>query len=35
MHPINDKQCEGNNDNLRSIPVRLLLNEPELNFWAD
>ena len=35
MHPLNDELREGKDDKLRSIPVRLLFNEPELNFRAD
>lgn len=35
LHPINDEMRQGKDDKLRSIPVRLLFNEPELNFRAD
>ena len=35
VHPLNDELREGKDDKLRSIPVRLLFNEPELNFRAD
>lgn len=35
LHPLNDELRKGQDDNLRSIPVRLLFNEPELNFRAD
>lgn len=35
MHPINDELRKGQEEKLRSIPVRLLFNEPELNFRAD
>ncbi len=35
VHPLNDELRHGKNDKLRSIPVRLLFNEPELNFRAD
>ncbi|MFG8336124.1 hydrolase or metal-binding protein [Pseudomonas aeruginosa] len=35
LHPLNDELRQGKNDKLRSIPVRLLFNEPELNFRAD
>lgn len=35
MHPLNDELRKGQEDKLRSIPVRLLFNEPELNFRAD
>jgi hypothetical protein len=32
LHPFNDELRQGKNDKLRSIPVRLLFNEPEMNF---
>ncbi|AZZ15897.1 hydrolase or metal-binding protein [Pseudomonas aeruginosa] len=35
LHPLNDELRLGKEDKLRSIPVRLLFNEPELNFRAD
>lgn len=35
LHPLNDELRKGQDDKLRSIPVRLLFNEPELNFRAD
>jgi hypothetical protein len=35
LHPLNDELRQGKDDKLRSIPVRLLFNEPELNFRAD
>lgn len=35
LHPLNDELRQSKEDKLRSIPVRLLLNEPELNFRAD
>ena len=35
LHPFNDELRQGKDDKLRSIPVRLLFNEPELNFRAD
>ncbi|HEP8715665.1 TPA: hydrolase or metal-binding protein [Pseudomonas aeruginosa] len=35
LHPLNDELRLGKDDKLRSIPVRLLFNEPELNFRAD
>jgi len=35
VHPLNDELRQGKEDKLRSIPVRLLFNEPELNFRAD
>ncbi|MCY1299743.1 hypothetical protein D9M70_492820 [compost metagenome] len=35
LHPLNDELRQGKEDKLRSIPVRLLFNEPELNFRAD
>ena len=35
VHPLNDELRKSQEDKLRSIPVRLLFNEPELNFRAD
>lgn len=35
LHPLNEELRRGKEDKLRSIPVRLLFNEPELNFRAD
>ncbi|WP_341303189.1 hydrolase or metal-binding protein [Pseudomonas sp. TMP25] len=35
LHPLNDELRKGQEDKLRSIPVRLLFNEPDLNFRAD
>lgn len=35
VHPLNDELRQGKDDKLRSIPVRLPFNEPELNFRAD
>jgi hypothetical protein len=35
LHPLNDELRKGQEDKLRNIPVRLLFNEPELNFRAD
>jgi len=35
LHPLNDELRKGQEDKLRSIPVRLLFNAPELNFRAD
>ncbi len=35
LHPLNDELRQNRDDKLRSIPVRLLFNEPELNFRAD
>ena len=35
LHPLNDELRPSKEDKLRSIPVRLLFNEPELNFRAD
>ena len=35
LHPLNDELRNSQEDKLRSIPVRLLFNEPELNFRAD
>lgn len=35
LHPLNDELRQSKADKLRSIPVHLLFNEPELNFRAD
>ncbi|UXJ45657.1 hydrolase or metal-binding protein [Pseudomonas aeruginosa] len=35
LHPLNEELRQGKDDKLRSIPVRLLFSEPELNFRAD
>lgn len=35
LHPLNDELRKNQDEKLRSIPVRLLFNEPELNFRAD
>ena len=35
LHPLNEELRKSQEDKLRSIPVRLLFNEPELNFRAD
>ncbi|MHA6231428.1 recombination directionality factor [Pseudomonas fluorescens group sp. PF-69] len=35
LHPLNDELRQCKEDKLRSIPMRLLFNEPELNFRAD
>lgn len=35
LHPLNEELRQSKEDKLRSIPVRLLFNEPELNFRAD
>ena len=35
LHPLNDELRKNQEDKLRSIPIRLLFNEPELNFRAD
>jgi hypothetical protein len=35
LHPLNEELRKNQEDKLRSIPVRLLFNEPELNFRAD
>lgn len=35
LHPLNEELRQYKEDKLRSIPVRLLFNEPELNFRAD
>lgn len=34
-HPLNDELRQGQGDKLRNIPVRMLFNEPGLNFRAD
>lgn len=35
LHPLNEELRNGQNGKLRSIPIRLLFNEPDLNFSAD
>lgn len=35
LHPLNDELRQGQGDKLRNIPVRMLFNEPDLNFRAD
>lgn len=35
LHPLNDELRSQQEGKLRSIPIRLLFNEPELNFRAD
>jgi hypothetical protein len=35
LHPLNEELRQSQEDKLRSIPVRLLFNEPDLNFRAD
>ncbi|MBK3463779.1 recombination directionality factor [Pseudomonas sp. MF6776] len=35
LHPLNEELRNGQEGKLRSIPIRLLFNEPELNFRAD
>ncbi|WP_137819619.1 hydrolase or metal-binding protein [Pseudomonas sp. 2FG] len=35
LHPLNDELRQAQEGKLRSIPIRLLFNEPELNFRAD
>src|SRR5690554_627779 len=35
LHPLNDDLRQEQEGKLRSIPIRLLFNEPELNFKAD
>lgn len=35
LHPLNDELRQSDGNKLRSIPIRLLFNEPELNFRAD
>ncbi len=35
LHPLNDELRKGQEDKLRSFPIRLLFNDPELNFRAD
>lgn len=35
LHPLNEALRAGQDSKLRSIPIRLLFNEPDLNFRAD
>ncbi len=35
LHPLNEEFRHGQDGKLRSIPIRLLFNEPDLNFRAD
>ena len=35
LHPLNNELRHSKEDKLRNIPIRLLFNEPELNFRAD
>ncbi|MGH8385041.1 MAG: hydrolase or metal-binding protein [Pseudomonas sp.] len=35
LHPLNEELRQGQDGKLRSIPIRLLFNEPDLNFRAD
>lgn len=35
LHPPNEELQDGQDGKLRSIPIRLLFNEPDLNFRAD
>lgn len=35
LHPLNDELRKNQDEKLRCIPVRLLFNEPELNFRTD
>jgi hypothetical protein len=35
LHPLNEELRNGQDGKLRSIPIRLLFNEPDLNFQAD
>lgn len=35
LHPINEELRKSQEDKLRSLPVRLLFNDPDLNFRAD
>ncbi|KPM62876.1 hydrolase or metal-binding protein [Pseudomonas putida] len=35
LHPLNDELRQSHGDKLRNIPVRMLFNEPTLNFRAD
>ena len=35
LHPLNEELRNGKDGKLRSIPIRLLFNEPDLNFRAD
>lgn len=34
LHPLNEELRNGQDGKLRSIPIRLLFNEPDLNFRA-
>jgi hypothetical protein len=35
LHPLNEELRNGQDGKLRSIPIRLMFNEPDLNFRAD
>ena len=35
LHPLNEELRNGQDGKLRSVPIRLLFNEPDLNFRAD
>ncbi|MET1068503.1 MAG: hydrolase or metal-binding protein [Pseudomonas prosekii] len=35
LHPLNEELRNGQGGKLRSVPIRLLFNEPDLNFRAD
>ena len=35
LHPLNDELRKAQDSKIRSIPIRLLFNEPDLNFRAD
>ena len=35
LHPLNEELRQNKDEKLRSIPVRMLFNQPELNFRAD
>ncbi len=35
LHPLNEELRNGKDGKLRSIPIRLAFNEPDLNFRAD
>ena len=35
LHPLNDELRKAPEEKLRSIPIRLLFNEPDLNFRAE
>ena len=35
LHPLDEELRKASENKLRSIPIRLLFNEPDLNFRAD